>query len=262
MVESGMGNAFLGVSDDATAVSWNPAGLYRRDNQYEQPVVSLSYQSLSSSPGFTSKPYIDFDSRQFDFHDVANGVNFMSIVLPLRIKGHMVVGSLAYSRLGDEVYNSGMGFDVMMPFDAEDALDGIDRPFHYQIEVNYRSAVNAMNFGFGTRLYDKWSIGLAVNAYGGRAAEVTQEVVTWEELIIPGMLGDQRGTGVVTNSVYDTTSFSGVYLTLGLRYASERMSAGYLRGVSRTTRSNVGFRMKMSLVMRRDSSLRSMEMTP
>jgi len=235
----GMGNAFIGVSDDASAVSWNPAGLYRRDNQYEQPVISLSYQSLSSDPGFTSKPYDFFESRQFDFHDVAGGVNFMSIVLPIRIKGHMFVGSLAYSRLGDEVYNSGMGFDVMMPFDEQDFLDGIDRPFIYQIETNYRSAVNALNIGFGTRLYNDWSFGLAINAYGGRAAEVIKETVTWEELIIPGMAGQQRATGVIVNDIWDTTSFSGVYFTLGFRYASERLSAGLILKTPHTLKESI-----------------------
>ena len=235
----GMGNAFIGVSDDASAVSWNPAGLYRQDNQYEQPVISLSYQSLSSDAGFSSKPFIDYDSKQYDFDDVANGVNFMSIVLPIRVKGHMIVGSLAYSRLGDEVYNSGMGFDVMMPFDAPDFLDGIDRPFTYQIETNYRSAVNVLNIGFGTRLYNNWSFGLSVNAYGGKAAEVIDETVMWEEAIIPGASNDQRGTYIAATNIYDTTSFSGIYFTLGFKYTSERLSAGLVIKTPHTLKESI-----------------------
>ncbi|MCD6249396.1 MAG: hypothetical protein J7J98_03570 [candidate division Zixibacteria bacterium] len=235
----GMGNAFIGVSDDASAVSWNPAGLYRQDNQYEQPVISLSYQSLSSDAGFSSKPFTEFDSKQFDFDDVANDVNFMSIVLPIRLKGHMFVGSLAYSRLGDEVYNSGMGFDVMMPFDAPDSLDGIDRQFTYQVETNYRSAVNVLNIGFGTRLYNNWSFGLSVNAYGGKAAEAIEETVTWEDAIIPGASNDQRGTYIIANDTWDTTSFSGVYFTLGFKYTSERLSAGLIIKTPHTLKESI-----------------------
>jgi hypothetical protein len=55
----GMGNAFLGVSDDISAITWNPAGLYRPDDQYSQPVVGLGYKSVSSKATFRDKMYVD-----------------------------------------------------------------------------------------------------------------------------------------------------------------------------------------------------------
>ncbi len=39
----GMGNAYLGVSDDVSGVSWNPAGIYA----IEKPVLGVSYASLA-----------------------------------------------------------------------------------------------------------------------------------------------------------------------------------------------------------------------
>jgi len=237
----GMGNAFLGVSDDISAVSWNPAGLYRYDEAYEQPVMALGYQSLSSDATFRDKFYADewWPWRQFSNSDKIGGSNFAGLVFPLRIKGHMFVGSFAYTRLGDEFYATGTSLEVMMPFDAQDYLDGIVRPFSYLNTNTYRSWVNATNIGFGTRLYSKLSFGIAVNAYGGKAAQETVETIGWEELIIPGMEGNQRGTGTLINSVIDTTTFSGVYFTIGLKYTTEKLSGGLVVKTPHTLKESV-----------------------
>jgi len=222
----GMGNAFLGVSDDISAVSWNPAGLFRQENPYEQPVLGLGYKSFSADASFRDRMYIDVPWQQFKINDDIKGVDFMSLLVPVRVKGHMFVGSIAYSRLGDEIYNSGMGLDYAFPFDYEDWVAGINRPFHYSNQHEYRAMVNALNVGFGTRVYDKLSFGVAVNAYGGNAAQSTAEVATWDGWIIPGLDGSQRGIFTVRNHVVDTSIFSGVYFTLGLKYAANKLTAG------------------------------------
>ena len=150
----GMGNAFLGISDDVTAVSWNPAGLYRQDDAYSQPVMAVGYQTLSSSATFRDRfyPVDSLPWNQFGYKDDLRGVDFMSLLWPIRIKGHMFVGSFAYTRLGDEFYNGGTSLDVEMPFNLEDSLESIYRPFHYNNVNNYGSWANAINVGFGTRL--------------------------------------------------------------------------------------------------------------
>lgn len=235
----GMGNAFLGISDDITAVSWNPAGLYRQDDAYSQPVMALGYQSLSSSATFRDRFYVDVPWRQFDYKDDLSGVDFMSLLWPIRVKGHMFVGSFAYTRLGDESYNGGASLDVEMFFRPEDSLDGIFRPFHYRIVNSYRSWANAINIGFGTRVYDKLSVGIAINAHAGQAAQMTTEAISWEGLIIPGLDGDQRAFAVLVNEVYDTTSFSGVYFTLGFKYATPKLSAGLVIKTPHTLKETI-----------------------
>jgi hypothetical protein len=237
----GMGNAFLGISDDITAVSWNPAGLYRQDDAYSQPVMAVGYQTLSSSATFRDRfyPVDSLPWNQFGNNDDLSGVDFMSLLWPIRIKGHMIVGSFAYTRLGDEFYNGGASLDLEMPFNLEDSLESIYRPFHYNIVNNYRSWANAINIGFGTRIYDKLSAGLTVNAHAGQAAQVMTETISWEELIIPGTAGDQRALGMLVNEVYDTTSFSGVYFTLGLRYATSKLSAGLVIKTPHTLKETI-----------------------
>jgi hypothetical protein len=222
----GMGSAFLGVADDINAVSWNPAGLYRRENPYEQPVVALGYQSLSAETTFRDRPYIDVPWREFDFSGTYGGWDQMSLLWPMRIKGHMFVGAVSFGRLADEVHNAGMAIDVEMPFDYDDLIAEINRPYHYSNNVSYRSYVNALHVGFGTRLYDKLSFGFAVNTYSGKAEQNTVEKITWEGLIIPGLPSQQRGLGQIVNSLYDTASFSGIYFSIGFKYETERLTAG------------------------------------
>jgi len=235
----GMGNAFLGISDDVTAVSWNPAGLYRQDDAYSQPVMALGYQSISSSATFRDRFYGDLPWRNFDYKDDLSGLDFMSLLLPIRIKGHMFVGSIAYSRLGDEFYNGGASLDVEMPFDYQDYIDSTYRPFHYHNVNNYRSWANVINIGFGTRVYDKLSAGIAINAHGGQAAQTMTETFSWEGLIIPGLDGRQRAYGVLVNEIYDTTSFSGVYFTLGFKYVTPKLSAGLVVKTPHTLKETV-----------------------
>jgi hypothetical protein len=235
----GMGNAFLAVSDDVTAISWNPAGLYRQDDAYSQPVLALGYQTISSSATFRDRFYPEVPWRQFDVEDDLTGIDFISLLWPIRIKGHMFVGSFAYTRLGDEFYNGGASVDTVMPFDLQDYLEGIDRPFHYQTVNSYRSWADALNVGFGTRIYDKLSAGIAVNAHGGKAAQMVTEMVSWEELIIPGLQGNQRALGMVVNQVYDTTSFSGIYFTLGFKYVATKLSAGLVIKTPHTLKETI-----------------------
>src|SRR3990170_7892085 len=51
----GMGNAYLGVADDISSISWNPAGLYK----LESTILALSYTNLS--------PKGEFQSERFNF---------------------------------------------------------------------------------------------------------------------------------------------------------------------------------------------------
>ncbi len=219
----GMGGAFLGVSDDNSAVTWNPAGLYRADDQYSQPVVGLGYRSISSDATFRDRMYPNLPVFQAVNQNAFKSVDLMTLVVPVRIKGHSFVGSMAYSRLGDEYLNSAMGMNIMMPFDKVDTVTNFLRPFSYRYYTQYQSWVSAYNFGFGTRIYRNVSFGLAVNAYGGGAAGSVDEVVGWDSLSVSN---GQRANVRVTNTVVDTTGYSGIYLTLGFKITAERFSGG------------------------------------
>lgn len=87
----GMGGAFIGLADDATALSWNPAGL----TQLERPEASLVFRQSFDSYKFTS-PSEDLSSSSN--HSV---FNFGSFAYPMKIGGKKLTFALAYQNQVD-----------------------------------------------------------------------------------------------------------------------------------------------------------------
>jgi hypothetical protein len=105
---AGMGGAFIGIADDATAISWNPAGLA----QLDRPELStvLKFENLS----------IKWDPKKFSWNGVpgyhwnvtgANQshfvVNFISGVLPLKVKERNLAFAVAYQQQLDFFRSAG-----------------------------------------------------------------------------------------------------------------------------------------------------------
>ncbi len=222
---AGMGNAFIGVADDVSAVSWNPAGLYRHNNPFEQPVISLGYASFKGD----SKAEVTGvgDLRSFDANETFSGFDFISFLAPVRIKGHPFVLSGSYTRLDDEYSTDGVFYDTTRYYTQDDVEDDLLHPYSLGNSTLYYSGANALNLGFGTRLYDNLSFGVAVNIYGGQSqyvvavTEVEDGTVTEESLGQPVKVEEYR-------RVIDSTKYSGVYFTFGLNYATDRLSAGLI----------------------------------
>ncbi len=90
----GIAGAFTAVADDATAASWNPAGL----TQLERPEVSIVYRFSHErdSRGSRDSTYLVGDD------DIdANNINYLSAVIPLRLMDRNVVFSLNYQEVFD-----------------------------------------------------------------------------------------------------------------------------------------------------------------
>ena len=98
----GFGGAFIGLADDATAVTWNPAGL----SQLERPEASIVTRFISD--GISSKnnldPTLNSDERQGHF-----SVNFGSVSLPLKLGNSGVVAAIAFQRQLDFYDNQKSG---------------------------------------------------------------------------------------------------------------------------------------------------------
>jgi long-subunit fatty acid transport protein len=93
---AGMANAFVAIADDATAASWNPAGLV----QLERPELSLVGEALWTKDRFQSWREPEFDGAH-TFNE--QSVNFMSFVYPIQrpLWGRNIVLSLSYQRRYD-----------------------------------------------------------------------------------------------------------------------------------------------------------------
>jgi len=88
----GMGGAFIGVADDATAASWNPGGLI----QLETPEVSLvlSGERLSEDRTFKNNP-----GASGEYHVTLYDINYFSFAYPFTWKEKNLIVSLNYQTL-------------------------------------------------------------------------------------------------------------------------------------------------------------------
>jgi len=104
----GMGGAFIGIADDATAASWNPAGLA----QLQDPEISIvgDYQYRKEEFSSSTQPATD-TSGSGD----ASNLNFLSATYPFTLLKRNMAVSLNYQRL----------FDFERDFDYDQNLAGV-----------------------------------------------------------------------------------------------------------------------------------------
>src|SRR5262245_40500551 len=94
---AGMANAFIAVSDDGTAASWNPSGLA----QLRKPELSFVGTTTGDSAtiaGFRTRDNLaSFSSAESTFR--ATGIDFASLAVPATIFGKPVTFQGAWRRL-------------------------------------------------------------------------------------------------------------------------------------------------------------------
>ncbi len=137
---AGMGNAFTGVADDATAMSWNSAGLTQLYAMEASAVTRFGFGSIKLD-GWDDAPAIDLKSR---FQ-----INFLSFAMPFKVGSMTLVGGIAYRTLFD--FNN----EVIYHFDSGDET------------YKYEGAVGAITPAIGIKINDMISVGAALNIYTG-----------------------------------------------------------------------------------------------
>jgi long-subunit fatty acid transport protein len=139
---TGMGGAFIGVADDATAAMWNPAGL----TQLELPEVSVVAKVVVDQAdlgGFG-------DVVRLSETDSGHGAfDFGSAVYPIRLGERKLVISVSYQRLLDF-------FNSRVLFLREGAA-----------ALNVRGGVSAIAPGFALRPVGPLAIGGSLNFWYG-----------------------------------------------------------------------------------------------
>ena len=156
-------SAFIAVADDATAASWNPAGL----TQLERPEFSVVGAWLDAVNHFSSSSA-----------DIAVGreawsqpeLNFVSFAYPLTVANRDLVLSLNYHQVYD------FGLDVGF----RQTVRGAGTVLPLDLNVQSEGGVSATSLAGGFPLTPSLAFGLAVNAYhnglyGPDAWEVTTE---------------------------------------------------------------------------------------
>lgn len=161
-----MGNAFLGVADDYSALYWNPAGLTQLDRS--QISGSLYHLQFNNESTFARNTLLD--DRSFTKLKSLG----MAYAFPTS-QGSFVI-AFGYNRFKDYddfLYFSGfntlsndLGFELEDD-NGNDQWYDFDRNVQQTEQINQEGNLGAWSIGGGLALSPKFSVGLTLNFYSG-----------------------------------------------------------------------------------------------
>lgn len=143
----GMGGAFIAVADDATAASWNPAGLVQLERPEFSIVGDYSYRKEDFSSSI--RPEIDTSSST----DTTQ-LNFLSITYPFALLNRNMTLSANYQRL----YDFDRNFDH--PRNLAGAVIGRET-----VNFDQDGYLGAMGLAYALELTPRLSIGTTLNIW-------------------------------------------------------------------------------------------------
>lgn len=151
----GMGGAFIGVADDATAASWNPGGL-----------VQLKKPELS----FVANGFQKTEDNTFGEHPEANKtekfseaeINYMSAVYPFNFLDRNMILSMNYQNLYD--FTRDWAFPMAW---SEDIGFG---PIVTEADINYnqKGTLSAVGVAYCVQVVPQFSMGVTLNFWDDR----------------------------------------------------------------------------------------------
>lgn len=206
---AGMGNAFIAISDDGTAASWNPAGL----SQLLKPEFSLVHNSSQLSrfdEGYRTRDESSAYTTLATGHSTA-AIEFASAAVPFRLGGKPVTLQIGWRRL----------------YQLDSRVEGALRRVAFsptarpestiQLEATTDGSINLWSVAGAVGLTNRLSVGWSLDFYRG----------TWEETAntneTPGILGPTDFLSAIQSD-----SISGQALSLGALLAYPSVSVGFV----------------------------------
>jgi long-subunit fatty acid transport protein/photosystem II stability/assembly factor-like uncharacterized protein len=193
----GMGGAFIGIADDATAASWNPGGLI----QLEKPEVSIVGGYYNRKETFSSSEHPEIDNT--GTVDESN-LNYFSAAYPFRVLDSNAVASINYQRL----YEFKREFDYQYDFSSL----GVD--LMQDISFNQSGSVSALGMALAFQITPSLSVGVTLNVW-------TDQLLWdngWDENYSELGVGTQGGVPVTINTMITDqySQFRGKNANIGL----------------------------------------------
>jgi len=191
----GMGGAFIGVADDATAASWNPGGL----TQLERPEMSIV------GAGFYRQEDLDFGTNP-----EANGtnsvsearINYISASYPFTLGGFNMVVSANYQNLYDLTRN--------WDFILNQSSNGL--AVTQDVDYDQDGTLSAWGIAYGIQVTPRFSFGVTFNFWEDGIYKNK-----WDQTVV------QKGSGTFAGNKFifesrsvDKFYFSGFNANLGI----------------------------------------------
>lgn len=197
-----MGYAFVGLANDVSSGTWNPAGLWT----LERPIVAGSYNVYVPAGSFKQSLTSGTTTNDLDL----NNLGHFSFVAPVRIKGHPFVFNFNFDRTNE--YSSKASFDE---------TSDVGTLTYYQDDVGH---VSMYNLGGSTRIYKQLSMGALINIFDGRRA--TDNSSTYSvEIIVDPLYGTTQEMVINARSLDSITS-TGFNFIGGLMLKGDKYSIG------------------------------------
>lgn len=192
----GMGGAFIGIADDATAASWNPAGLI----QLEKPELSIVGAYFNRKEEFSSNINPEINNTG-DVDEV--NLNYFSVTYPFQFYKNMVV-SLNYQRL----YEFKRNFTYLLDFSSA-GLDVTQTKYFDQ-----DGFLGALGLAGAIEITPKLSLGATLNIWTGQLLWDNG----WTESFSERAVGTMGGVPVTidTKILDDYSDFRGINANFGL----------------------------------------------
>jgi long-subunit fatty acid transport protein len=156
----GTGGAFIAIADDATAVSYNPAGLA----QLLRPEASLVVQGISRDLSFTgatglvgTQPTAFEDTQNSDKHARPS---FASFAIPWKRDGLNTVLLFSYQRVFDFAFDSSLNY--LATASGGSTTQAISQAIHQT------GGIDQYSVGLGAELSPRILVGASLNSWQGR----------------------------------------------------------------------------------------------
>jgi long-subunit fatty acid transport protein len=208
-----MADAFVAIADDATAASWNPAGLI----QLELPEISLVGSFNALQERFDAKDILGFDSTH---RDQNLDINFASIVYPVprTLAGHNATVSLTYQRK----YDFSRNFEVNYMRSVVNTR-GIARNDQIQFGFEQEGGLSAITPAFAIEVTPRLSVGMSLNLW--RSTPIADNSWSQEQ---KRSIFSVRGSALLTSTTHvreEYSDFEGENAVFGVLWsATDKLS--------------------------------------
>ena len=210
----GMGGAFISVADDATAASWNPAGLL----QLTKPEISQAFSHFSSNIDYQTsgmKGDCEDDSSPINY------LNYFSAVVPFSLFRRNFVFSINFQHLYEFSQNNYYTYRIKNS-DEKAMIDTLHKDHKYQ-----KGSLHTLSPALAFQISPSFFIGLTGNIWNNNIMDNG-----WENRTIQDTVGfDQVGEKIGHSEIYEKFDFSGFNMHLGFLFKSGYLS--FLRGKRR-----------------------------
>jgi len=218
----GMGKAYLAISDDSFASSWNPAGLA----EISEPEFSLSFSYLNSKNKIPEYRYEGIQVGYTTNYQVSDTkaasygqyFNFLGFAYPFRILGRNVVTQLCYQR--KVPFSLTRRYEYKFEYQSRYRYD-----YDYRLQSAGDGGYDVISLTLASEIFKNFRVGVVINRWFNGFSLPVEEAYAYSVENYYGLTADWN------ESLDDTLRFeiSGYSFSVGLLYKiSEKINIGFV----------------------------------